>query len=146
MSSVRPLIGHNALVAEWVASQPPFDASRGFGNCTAIGWVKDDTLIAGSVYSNYDRQAAVIEISSASIDPRWLTSDTINFMFSYPFDQLGCQMVVLRVSEKNQRMRRIATKFGFVEHLIPRLRGRDEDECVYTLTAEQWHDSRFRRA
>jgi len=146
LSRVWALTGQNEAVAQWVANHPPFDPKRGFGACTAIGWVKDDKLIAGSVYSNYDPVAAVIEISSASIDPRWLTSETINLMFSYPFDQLGCQMVVLRVSEKNDRMRRIANKFGFDEYLIPRLRGKDEADCIYTLTDDQWHASRFRRA
>lgn len=143
--TVWALFGQSESVAKWVANQPPFDPERGFGACTAIGWVMDNKLIAGSVYSNYDPAAAVIEISSASIDPKWLTSATINTMFSYPFDQLGCQLVVLRVSEQNKRMRRIAQKFGFTETIIPRLRGRDEAECIYTLTDDQWRDSRFRR-
>lgn len=144
MSRVWALTGQNEMVAEWVASQPPFKPERGFGACTAIGWVKGDKLIAGSVYSNYDPTAAVIEISSAAIDPTWLTRDTINMMFSYPFDQLGCQMVVLRVSETNERMRRIANKFGFDEYRIPRLRGREVAECIYTFTDDQWLKSRFR--
>lgn len=142
---VIPIIGHNAEIAQWVANHPPFNAEWGFGNCTAIGWMANDKLIGGTVYNHYDKGSGVIELSSASDDPRWLTRDTINTMFSYPFDQLKCQMVVIRVSEFNDRMRGIAQRFGFDEYVIPRLRGRDEDECVYTLTAEQWMESPFRK-
>jgi RimJ/RimL family protein N-acetyltransferase len=140
---VRAMIGQNELVAQWVANHKPFNPQLGFGNCTAIGWCIDDNLIAGTVYHNYDRVSGVIELSSASDDPRWLTRDTIRLMFSYPFDQLNCQMVVLRVAESNTRMRKIAKKFGFTEYLIPRLRGRSEAECVQTYTVEQWLQSPF---
>ncbi len=59
-------------------------------------------------------------------------------MFGYPFDQLGCQMVVLRVSERNAVMTGIAKRFGFTSHRIPRLRGRDEAEILFTLTDDEW--------
>jgi RimJ/RimL family protein N-acetyltransferase len=55
-------------------------------------------------------------------------------------------MIVLRVSEKNKRMCRLADGVGFVPHRIPRLLGRDEDCIVYTLTTEDWHASRFMRS
>lgn len=141
--NVRPVLGQNEFVAQWVANHKPFDPSLGFGACTAIGWAKDDRLIAGTIYHNYDRISGVIELSSVADDPRWLTRDVIGLMFSYPFDQLKCQMVVLRVAETNQRMRQIARKFGFSEYLIPRLRGRSEAECIYTFTAEQWAESPY---
>ncbi len=141
--TVIPIIGQSAVVAQWVANQKPFNPELGFGNCTAIGWSIDGVMVAGTVFHNYDKAAGVIELSSASKDPRWLSRETIRLMFSYPFDQLGCQMVVLRVSEKNARMRGIAKRFGFTEYIIPRLRGRSEAECVQTLTYEQWASSPF---
>lgn len=141
--TVVPILGQNEFVSQWVANQPPFDAVLGFGNCTAIGWSIDGVLVAGTVFHNYDKKAGIIELSSASKDPRWLSRDTLRLMFSYPFDQLDCQMVVLRVAEKNDRMRGIAKRFGFTEYIIPRLRGRSEAECVQTLTYEQWAASPF---
>ena len=52
-------------------------------------------------------------------------------------------MVVLRVSERNTVMRSIAERCGFTGHLIPRLRGRDEDEVVFTQTDDEWRANRM---
>jgi RimJ/RimL family protein N-acetyltransferase len=129
-------------VAAFLASILPFHRSRGWGEFAAIGYLLDGNLIAGTIYNNYDPDAEIIEMSSASIDPRWLTRKSIHAMFDYPFNQLHCQMVVLRVAESNARMRSIARRFGFDEYIIPRLRGRHEAECIQTLTTEQWQGER----
>jgi RimJ/RimL family protein N-acetyltransferase len=137
---IEAVFGKTGEVCRFVASIPPFDAARDFGNCVAIGWVEDGNLIGGTVYHNWSPEAGVIELSTATTSPRWLTRKSLQTMFGYPFDQLGCQMVVLRVSEHNARMRDIAKRFGFSETTIPRLRGRNEAECIYCLTVEQWNE------
>lgn len=101
-------------------------------------------LIAGTVYHNWQPDGGVIELSSASDSKRWLTRPVIHAMFSLPFDQYGCQLCVLRVSERNAPMLRIAKAYGFNEYIVPRLRGRDEAEHILTLTDDQWRGSRFR--
>lgn len=139
--------GHDVVVAQWVAEamdDPAF--ARGFGNCTAIGFVEDERLIGGTVFHNYDPEAGVIEMSSAARTPRWLAPEMLRAIFAYPFDQLGCQMVVLRVSERNTRMVRIAQRFGFDGYLIPRLRGRDEGCWIFTFTDDQWRQHPFARS
>lgn len=146
MANVRLILEDKERVGRFVASIPPFDSSRGWGEFAAIGYEIDGNLVAGSIFNNWDPKAGVIEISSASVDPRWLTRKSILGMFDFPFNQLGCQLVVLRVAEKNDRMRSIAKRFGFSEYIIPRLRGRNEDECLYTLTVEQWHAKGFERS
>lgn len=40
-------------------------------------------------------------------------------MFGYPFDEIDCQMAVLRVSEENAGMVSIARRFGFTSYRIP---------------------------
>lgn len=135
---IGAVIGQDDRVARFVASIPPFDPSRGFGLCTAIGWAEDGELIGGTVFHNYDGKSGVIELSTAALSARWLTRKSLQLMFGYPFSQLHCQMVVLRVSERNARMRAIARRYGFDEFIIPRLRGRNENECIYTLTDDQW--------
>ncbi|BAB48031.1 mll0450 [Mesorhizobium japonicum MAFF 303099] len=118
----------------------------GFGNCKAIGVLDDDDeLVAGMVFHDWQPRSGLIQISSASKTPRWLTANVRHIMFSYPFDQIGCQMVVLQVSARNERMVRIAKAFGFTPYLIERMRGRDEDGFVFTLTDDQWRNSRFTR-
>jgi len=49
------------------------------------------------------------------------------------------------VSEKNENMVNIAQSFGFDEHFIPRLGGRDTGEFVFTLTDDQWSASKFKK-
>ncbi|MBK5571276.1 GNAT family protein [Ensifer sp. SSB1] len=127
----------NRAVASFVASHIP-GCERGWENFTTLGLVDGDRLAAGVVFHNYNPEAGVIELSAASTSRRWLTRPMLNGMFGYPFDQIGCQMVVLRVSERNAVMIEIAERFGFTSHRIPRLRGREEAEILFTLTDDEW--------
>ncbi len=127
----------NQAVAFFVASHIP-GCERGWENFTTLGLIQGDRLVAGVVFHNYAPEAGVIELSSASTSRRWLTRPMLKGMFGYPFEQLGCQMVVLRVSERNAVMIEIAERFGFTALRIPRLRGRDEAEILFTLTDDEW--------
>lgn len=140
------LYGYNDEVAAFVASLIP-GCERGFGNCRAIGVVDEDAaeLVAGMVFHDWQPGPGLIQISSASTTPRWLTAEVRHKMFSYPFDEVGCQMVVLQVSAANERMVRIAKAFGFTPHFIARMRGRNEDGYVFTLTDDAWRNSKFTR-
>lgn len=112
--------------------------------CT-MGVFHGGALVAGTVYHNWHPKPGVIELTSASSDPSWLTRPVIRAMFDLPFSLLGARLCVLRVSEHNEVMRRIAQRFGFQETIIPRLRGEDEAECVYTLSASDWAGHRLNR-
>jgi len=137
---IEALFGENERVARFVAERT--EARNGFGDCVGIGWMQDGEMIAGTVYHNWFPEAGVIELSSAADDPRWLTRKSLRVMFEYPFNQLGCQLVALRMSEGNERMRSIARRYGFREFIIPRLRGRHENECICTLTVEDWRNGK----
>lgn len=142
---IELVTGHNHDIAAWVAAHIP-GCERGFNNPTAIGVLEDGQLIGGTVFHNWAPEAGVIEMSSAATSPRWLGRSMLRAIFGYVFDQLECQMVVMRVSERNERMVRIAQKFGFDGHLIPRLRGRDEAEWLFFLTEEQWRQHPLAKA
>lgn len=142
---MTPFWGYKDAVARFVASQPPFDCSLGWGGFEAIGFLLDDKIIAGVIFNNYDPRSGIIEMSAAATNPRWLTRKSLLAVFGYVFDVAGCQMAVMRVAESNARMRSIARRVGFTEYVIPRLYGRHEAGTVQTLTAEQWTQSRFRR-
>lgn len=116
-------------------------ADNQFGPHSSMGVYDDGDLIAGTVYHNWHESSGVMELSSASTSKRWLQPAVINAMFSFPFDLMGAQMVVLRVSERNTGMVRIAQRFGFDGVLIPRLRGRDEAEWIFTLTDDAWRSN-----
>lgn len=115
----------------------------GFGNSTAMGIFDAQKFIAAVVFHNWEPRAGVIEMSAASVSKRWLTREVLQRMFDYVFDDAACQMVVLRVSERSKAMVRIARAYGFSEVRIPRLRGRDEAEFIFTYTDDDWQRSRF---
>ncbi len=127
----------NQAIAEFVATHIA-GCARGFADFTTMGVEEKGALVAGVVFHNYAPEAGVIELSAASTSKRWLTRPVLNGMFGYPFREIGCQMVVLRVSERNAGMIAIAERFGFMPHRIPRLRGRDEAEIIFTLTDNGW--------
>lgn len=138
------IFGCDKEMGAWIAGQ--LGVSGFAGNFVgAIGVMEGQTVLGGTAFHNYYPAEGVIEMTSASISPKWLTKRMIRAVFAYAFDLLECQLVVMRVSEINTRMVNIAQRFGFKGYLIPRLRGRDEGEWIFTFTEEQWRDSPFRR-
>ena len=142
---MTPLYGHSAVVAEFVSRMIP-GSGRGFGTCTAIGIIDDDgKLVAGLVYHNWYPETGVIEMSVAAINKRWITRTVLRAIFAYPFGQLDCQLVVFRVAPADKALRRILKAVGATEHVIPRLRGRNEAEVIITLADDAWKNSKFAR-
>lgn len=128
----------NRRVAEF-ASSVIWDAGHDvFGPHSTMGVYEDGELIAGMVYHNWHDKAGVLEISGGAVTKRWLQPHVLKAMFNFPFDMVGAQMVVMRVSEKNKPLVRMLKRFGFKGVLIPRLRGRDENEWILTLTDDDW--------
>lgn len=136
------LYGEDRAVAAFVAALMPHGGAFG-DNSRAIGVVHKNKLIGGLVYHDWNPQAGVIEISGAATSPRWLSRKNIHFMLAYPFEDCGCQMVVMRTSEHNKRVQKVITGIGFDALRIPRLYGRDEDGILLTLTDDAWKSGRF---
>lgn len=115
-----------------------------------MGVFDGETLIACMLFNNFQPEAGVIEIHGAATDKRWVNRRTLWEMFSYPFLTVGCQMVVMRVSERNSMwngrgLPRLLKSYGFDAYPIPRLRGRDEGEIIYTLTIDRWETNGFHK-
>ncbi len=132
---------------DW-ASAKLFGNLRGFGPCVTMGVVDGSNLAAVMVYHNLDRKAGVIEISGASETREWLKRHVLWEMFSYPFEEQKCQLVVMRVSERNvmwngRGLPRLLKAYGFTSTYIPRLRGRDEGEYIWTLADDVWRANGF---
>lgn len=132
----------NDALAVWCAGQiglpRPFERPY-----TTMGVFNDTALIAVVVYNNFNPEAGVIEFHGAGISPRWLARPVLKEMFAYPFEQIGCQNVVTRNSANNKRLHRQLKAYGFKHVTIPRLRGRDEAECIFWLTEEAWRANGF---
>lgn len=127
----------NHAIAGFVAARID-GCERGFADFTTLGVTEEGRLVAGVVYHNYSPEAGVVELSAAATSKGWLTRPVLKAMFGYPFDEIDCQMAVLRVSEENAGMVSIARRFGFTSYRIPRLRGREEAEIIFTLTDNDW--------
>lgn len=140
---VVAVAGLNAEVAAFVRERVPAAAS-GWTGFTTIGFLQGDRLIAGIVYHDWDQQWGVVQMSAAADSPRWLTRDTLRAIFGFPFDELGCRNVVMRVSSLNKRMCSIAERFGFTRHVLPDLRAEGEDDIIYLLSRRTWNDWRHR--
>ena len=137
----------DALVAQWVAHQiPHVDAVRGFGPCVAIGVVdRFDMPVAGVVFHNYQSQYNTIDISTASVSPKWLTKSLIRGIMAYPFDQLGVGRVTAVTPRKATSSRRFLEHFGFtLEGVVRRGFGTD-DAVVYGLLDNEWPKTRWKQ-
>lgn len=132
----------NRALAEWCAVHiglpRPFEEPY-----TTMGVFDGEKLVAVILYNNWQPEAGVIEMHGAGITPRWLTKQVLGSMFSYPFEKLGCQNVIMRVSERNTRLLRILSAYGFDHVTIPRLRGRGEGERIFWLTDDAWRSNGF---
>lgn len=133
----------NAALGEWCRIR--IGLPRPFASFTSLGVFQGGELLGAAVFHNYEPESGVIEVSGASSSARWLPRQVLYELFSYVFDQLGCQMAVFRVSEKNTRLHRIMRAYGFDEFRIPRLAGRHEDQILFTLTDDAWRANGFHR-
>src|SRR5262245_41734826 len=120
---------------------------RAFGNCSALGiQAEDGRLIAGIVYHHWQPELGTIEMSMAALPrTRWLTRETLHRMYSYPFDELGCQMVMSwQSAEDTRNLRQLAAgNYTFVR--VPRFCGRDRDGVLCMLTDDAWRANKFYR-
>ena len=126
----------------WVAARIP-NCERGFGECVALGVQKGNVVIAGFVFHNWCPHSAVIEISGAADDPKWGTRSMVTELLNYAFKTVAVQLIVARNAPDNDRASKFWRAIGCNEYQIPRLRGRDTAETIFTLTDDQWAISRF---
>jgi hypothetical protein len=102
------LLGADDLVAELIASRIPYMRGKSFGQCVALGVIRNETLIGGVVYHNYvghDCQVS-IAVDRAAFMP-WRA------LFSYPFEQLGCVRLTALIGRKNKPSRQLCERLGF---------------------------------
>ncbi len=133
------------ILARWVAEIIWPGAGRDFGNCQGLAVMEDGERICGVIYHNYEPNAGVIEISAGSTSKRWLTRETLRVMFSYPFEEAGCQVIVMRCDPDDAALRRMLLAYGFELYVLPRLRGRDKHENVFILTDDAWASNKFNK-
>lgn len=121
-----------------------WNCRRGFENAVGHAVVdKTGQPVAGWIWHDWWPEAGTIEFSGASNTARWMTRKVLHDLFSYAFDEVGCQMVVTQNACDNTRLHRQLKAFGFTRYDVPRLFGRDKDGVYWTLTDDQWRASKF---
>ena len=126
--------GDDKRVAEWVVEN--LRGATEFKDCVAIGLEKNGIMLAGCVYYNYRKHD--IEMTIASISPRWATKKTIAIFLSYPFVQLKVARVTAIAAKANKRARKMLERLGFQLEGVAR-RGMDgeKDACIYGMLASE---------
>ncbi len=138
----------NSAFGKWCADR--IGLTRGFTDFSSMAVFDDEKPIAVVVFHDWQPERGVIEFSAASTSKRWLNRRSLWEMFSYSFLQLGAQLVVMRVSIRNvmwngRGIHRVLRAYGFKAYQVPRLRGRDEDEVIYTLSDDDWKANGFHK-
>jgi RimJ/RimL family protein N-acetyltransferase len=141
---LRLVTGFDAVVAQWVADRIP--GVDDFGPCSAIGVAdKDQNLVAGVVFHDYQPQWGNIQVSFAADRSDWLTPGTVQAIMRYAFNQLACLRITTLTPKRNKRARQFLLKFGFrVEGNVRN--GFGDDDCIISgLLRSEWQAHRFNR-
>lgn len=126
-------------IARWVLDKLENQRSLHRGDFYAIGVLVQQQLAAGVLYHDYCRvgSGGKIELSFASVNPRWAHPRVIGALLYYPFVQVGCHVIVSTIKLKNRRCRRLAEMIGFEERgCIPNWPFA-EDSVIYALRREK---------
>jgi len=142
---VNLLVGRDQDVGAWVAEQlPQFDGPDDFGPFTAIGVIDSEGYIAaGVVFHNYLPRYRNVEITMASVTPRWVSRSVLSGIMAYPFQQLGCVMVRTTTPRKNRAALTFNKKMGFHIDAVIRRGFGSQDAVIGTLLAKEWRQSKF---
>ncbi len=144
---MRPLFGHDALVAEWVGQRIPHVGNgASFGQCAAIGLVDDEGIIqAGAVYNNFQPQYRNIEISFGLAAKGRLTREAIRILLRYPFAQLNCRRCTAITPLKATSTRAFLEKLDFRREGVVRHGFGNDHAVIYGLLDHHWARHPFNR-
>lgn len=135
--------GMNQASADW-ASVRIFGEPGRFEHYSTMTITRSGDIVGVVVFHNWNSDAGVIELSIAGV-PGWQSRRVWNEIFGFCFDTMKCQMVALRISERNRNAISQAARLGFIGTVMPRFRGRNEAEIIFCLTGEDWKSGRIYR-
>ena len=118
-------VGDHTLI-NWISKQlktefSPTDSC--FGICDDSG-----KILAAVCYNYYCPPN--IELSIASVSPKWATRKFIHLALTYPFMQLGCNRITTRISKYNKKTKRLAERMGFKSEGALREAGKNGETLI----------------
>ena len=122
------LIVSNELVGHWVAEKlgSGYFAPRS----NAIGLMKDNKLIAGVIYENWNRRSIMCHIA---VEGR-LTRSYIGAIFNYPFNVCNVEKIIVPVESHNLKSVKLIENMGFTEEARIKDSQPNGDTILYTMT------------
>lgn len=104
------VIGQEDIVIPWVMEKTKSACDE--RSSKAIGLAKDGELVAGVVYTEYNK--VNVTGITAGEGKYWLNREFLWFVFYYPFFQLGCKRVTGLIAASNKESIRFHEHLGFV--------------------------------
>lgn len=116
------------LVGHWVAEK----LSSGYfaARSNAIGLVKDDRLIAGVIYENWNGRSIMCHIA---VEGR-LTRRYVGAIFDYAFNVCNVEKIIVPVESHNLRSVKLIENMGFTEEGRIKDCQPEGDTILYTMT------------
>lgn len=128
------LFGADVTVAQWVAARIP--SYQYNPASTAIGVLKDDDLVAGVIYENFN--GAHVECSiAAEPGSGWATRETLFHLFDYPFSAMGCEAISICVASTNLQSLKLVTQMGFEPEAMIKFAAHD---CSTLIVMKMFRD------
>lgn len=127
-------ITDGSFVGEWVAENT--GGKYHSDSSQAIGLVKDNELIAGVIYENFNQKSLVCHIAITGK----LTTKYLRFIFAYPFNTCGVNKIIAPVSSQNVKSIKLVENMGFTEEGRIRDAAPDGDIIMFTMSK---NDCRF---
>ena len=124
----------SADVGHWVAKR--VDGGFFEGRATAIGLKRNDEIIAGVMYENWNHKSIWCHFAiEGQLTPAYLAA-----IFDYPFNICQVEKIIVPVGSDNEQSAKVVTNMGFTEE--GRIKdGRPHGDIVfYTLRRD---DCRF---
>lgn len=114
-------------VISWVAErlENTFFSERS----VAIGFQRNDKLVAGVVYENWNYRS----IGASIVIDGLITSGFLAAMFHYPFIVCQVDKIIAQVSDDNTKSKTLIRKMGFVEEARIKEACVNGDMVLYTL-------------
>lgn len=145
---------------EWMAAMIPSVPIEYYTNPLCFGLVNETDLLGVVTFHDYrvdpsTGAALMIEMSGAGRDEHWLSRRSLQFLFGYVFNQLGCRRLTTVTPRSSERVLNVDKKLGFtiegcLRQALPNgddliIMGMLKDECRWIKQGAEDGEKRRRR-
>lgn len=131
--------------ADWCATRIPHVAGgEGFGHCQPCVIMDRGQVQAVIVFHDWQPEARTMQVSGASVTPRWATRRNIATLYDYVFNQAGAWLLWAATPADLPKVYGFDQAIGMTEDARLRDRfGPGRDAVITSITADEWRASRW---